>query len=177
MVGDVSWHSWARWGGGWWTNGVVGLGFSGWLRSHDSPLPFAAIIIRELLTMLVPSYFVAPVSPWASHQNFLCDLSHVPSSSLSLVASKGSMKIRTVSVMSGAVSLLAGGTRGGGQRNGQGTAGHQGHLQAWKNKRYSLPSAWKALLPLVWAEIPSFSQQAFPSACSGKTELIDDTFN
>ena len=177
-VGDISWHSWARWdrGGYWWTNGVVGLlGFSGWLGSHDSRLPFIPVTLGELLMMLVPSYFVAPVSAWASHQNFL---SRVPSSSLSLVASKGSMKIRrSVSVTCGAVSLHAGGARGGGQRN-RGQLGTKATYRHEGNKRYSLPPAWKALLPLaIWAEIPSFSQQAAPSACSGKTELIDDTFN
>lgn len=87
------------------------------------------------------------------------------------------MKIRSVSVTSGAVSLHTGGAGGGGRETDRGQLGTKATYRHEENKRYSLPSAWKALLPLaIWAEIPSFSQQAFPSAYSGKTELIDDTF-
>lgn len=147
MVGDVSWHSWARWGGGWWTNGVVGLDFSGWLRSHDSPLPFTAVIIRELLTMLVPSYFVAPVSPWASLQNFLCDLSRVPSSSLSLIASKGSMKIRTVSERVALSVPLLGALGVGGRETGRGQLGTKATYRHERIKGTLFPLPGKLSFP------------------------------
>lgn len=88
------------------------------------------------------------------------------------------MKIRRVSVTSGAVILHTGGAGGRGRETDRGQLGTKATYRHEENKRSSLPSAWKALLPLaIWAEIPSFSQQVFPSACSGKTELIDNTFN
>lgn len=108
----------------WWGHRLL------WLTqvTHDSPLPFTAVIRGSSDNAGPFILYLHLCLPELLIRIFCVILSRVPSSSLSLVASKGSMKIGTVSE-SGAVSPLAGGTRVGAEKRA-GDSWAPGHLQA-----------------------------------------------